>query len=90
MHTKRVSNIYTYNTKRVSNIHLRYQTCLKHYRHVYLKHPGQHRTVPSTCSAVFWNQWPRAYSYTWNHTMGPLPLGWIRPHTAPTDLSLWR
>lgn len=36
-----------------------------------LKHPGLHSTEPNTCSAVFWSQWPTAYSNFWYHTMGP-------------------
>lgn len=36
-----------------------------------LKHPGQHRTQPKTCSAAFCSQWPTAYSNCWYHTIGP-------------------
>ncbi len=42
-----------------------------------LKQPGLHRTEPNTCSAVFWSQWPTAYSNFWYHTIGPETRGHI-------------
>ena len=40
-----------------------------------LKQPGEQRTEPNTCSAVFWSQCPTAYSNFWYHTIGPLEEG---------------
>ena len=50
-----------------------------------LKHPGEHKTQPRTCSADFPNQWPTAYSNLWNITMGPFPAGWIWLQQAATS-----
>lgn len=39
-----------------------------------VKHPGLHNTQPNTCSVVFCNQWPTAYSNCWYQTTGPREL----------------